>query len=67
MKDGQFNYEGAVELSRKDPDPKEMQRGIELANVCRSVRGTDRCDAVVKLVECIKKNGSDKGIMEFKK
>lgn len=65
MKDGMFNYEGAVELSRKEKEEKKIKEGIDLANACRDVKGADRCDTVVKLMECIKKNGSDRGINEF--
>lgn len=58
MKDGQFDYYGMIRRSCDATNEIVAKEVVDIANACRAVRGTDRCDAAKKMLECVKKNFS---------
>lgn len=62
MKDGQIDYYGMIRLSCNAMGDNVAKEIIDLANACRNVRGTDRCDAAEKIFECVRKQSSQREI-----
>lgn len=42
MKNGQFSYEGTLEVARKEMDDKQFKIVADLATACKDVKGIDR-------------------------
>lgn len=64
MADGKFQPEGLVEVAKlATENNEEMVKTVEeIANECRPVADSDRCELAVKIMECMKAGADKRGI-----